>query len=226
MKFGVSMFFLVAMTLIIMPLMSAQVQTLGTFASNTDINLTQTCASCTYVTLVSIQYPDSSNTIINANMTKVGSFYYYTFSDTSQYGQYIVTTCGDLLGSFECANYDFYVTSNGQRFDSSQALSLIPMMGLVALLFFVGWSFSAEKWKVKSFFFASSMLLCLVIVNSVLIMFGTSPSLQLMGQTGLIIGIAIFSFYMLFLLIYYTRDVLEQFKRSKEQRRAAKSDPY
>lgn len=226
MKFGVSMFFVIAMMLVILPLMSAQVQTLGTFAANTDINLTQTCATCTYVTLVSIQYPDSSNVIINTNMTKAGSFYYYTFSDTSQYGQYIVTTCGDLIGSFECANYDFYVTSNGQRFNSSQALSLIPLMGLVALLFFIGWSFSKEKWKIKSFFFATSILLCLIIVNSVLIMFGTSPSLQLMGQSGLIIGIAIFSFYMLFLLVYYTKDILDQIKRSKERRRAEKSDPY
>lgn len=226
MEIKASRFFFMCMMFIVIPLVSAQISTLGTFTANSDVNLSQVCATCTYVNLQKVKFPDSSETFINANMTKQGQTFYYTFSDTAQYGQYIVTTCGDLLGGFECASYDFFITSNGQRFSTSQALSLIPLMIMVVLLFAIGWSFSAEKWKIKSFFFATSLLTTIVMINIMTIMFGTSESLQSMGQTTLILGIAIFSFYIMFLLIYYTIEVVNQLKDFRENRRKEKSDPY
>lgn len=218
---------LVLFTVFILPFTSGQIQTLGTYTANNDINLTQTCGTCTYVNLQQVKLPDNNGEIfIDTNMTKQGSTFYYTFSNTSFLGQYIVTTCGDVNNAYECAVYDFYVTSNGQIFESSQALAILPLMGMAALLFFIGWSFSPAKWKLKSFFFATALLICIVTINVMTIMFGTSSSLQLMGQTALVIGIAIFSFYVLFLLVFYTKDVMQQVKDARAARRSEKSDPY
>lgn len=217
--------FTLVMFFIVIPLSVAQVQTLGTFAVDSDINLSQVCATCTYVNLQKVKFPDSSESYINTNMTKQGFTYYYTFSDTSQYGQYIVTTCGDLSGTLQCANYDFFVTSNGEEFSSSQALVLIPLMGLVALLFAIGFTFSKEKWKMKSFFYLSAVLATVLLINSMLIMFSTSASLQLMGQTALILSITVLSVYVLYVMIFYTIEIFAKVRDSKK-RGKEKSDPY
>lgn len=218
-------YFTLMMFFFVIPFSMAQVQTLGTYAANTDINLSQVCATCTYVNLQKVKFPDSSETYINTNMTQQGFTYYYTFNSTSQFGQYIVTTCGNLAGVLQCANYDFIVTSNGEEFSSSQALVLIPFLGLVALLFAIGFTFSKEKWKIKSFFYLSAVLAVVLLINSTLIMFSTSTSLQLMGQTALILAITVLSVYMLYIMIFYTIEVVNKFRESKKKRRV-QSDPY
>ena len=217
--------FTLAMFFFVIPLSMAQIQTLGTFTQNQDINLSQVCASCTYVNMQKVKFPDSTETYINTNMVQEGQTFYYEFSKTSQLGQYIVTTCGDLAGTLQCANYDFYVTSNGQSFSNSQALALLPMIALIGILFGIGLSFSSEKWKVKSFFFAMSLLATVVLINSTLIMFSTSSSLHDMGTAALIIGIVVVSFYMVFLFIYYMIEIFDKLKQSK-QKKVTKSDPY
>jgi len=218
-------YFMLVMLFIVIPLSSAQIQTLGTYAANTDINLSQVCATCTYVNLQKVKFPDSSEWYINTNMTKQGQTYYHPFTNTTQFGQYIVTTCGDLEETLTCANYDFYITSNGQEFSASQALVLISFMGLVALLFATGLTFSKEKWKIKSFFYLSAVLAAVLLINSALIMFSTSTSLQLMGQTALILSIIVLSVYMLYIMIYYTIEVFHKVRESKKKRKE-QSDPY
>ena len=209
----------------VLPLAVAQVQTLGTFAQDNAINLSQVCATCSYVNLQKVKFPDSSETFINSNMTKQGQTFYYQFSDTSQLGQYIVTTCGDLAGVIQCSNYDFHVTSNGQSFSSSQPLALMPMAVLVFILFAIGFTFSKEKWKVKSFFYLSAVLATVILINSTLIMFSTSSSLQLMGQTALILGVVVFIFYIAYIFIFYTIEAFNKVKEAKKAKRE-KSDPY
>jgi hypothetical protein len=218
-------YFTLMMFFFVIPLSIAQVQTLGTFAQNNDINLSQVCATCTYVNLQKVKFPDSSESYINSNMTKQGQTFYYTFSDTSQLGQYIVTTCGDLAGVLQCTNYDFHVTSNGETFSNSQPLALMPMAVLVLILFAIGFTFSKEKWKIKSFFYLTAVLATVVLINSTLIMFSTSTSLQLMGQTALILGIVVFSVYTLYILIFYTIEIFNKIREVKQKKRE-KSDPY
>lgn len=217
--------FTLLMFFFIIPLSLAQIQTLGTFTVNQEINLSQVCASCTYVTLEKIKFPDSSEVFINTNMIKEGATYYYTFSDTTQFGEYIVTTCGDLNSVYTCTNYNFFVTSNGQVYSSSQSLALLPMLGLAALLFAIGYTFSREKWKMKSFFYLSAVLVLVLTINSTLIMFSTSPSLQSMGQIALILGIVVFIIYLLYIFIHYLIELFTKLRESKKRRRE-QSDPY
>lgn len=218
-------YFMFMMFFFVIPLCAAQVQTLGTFTVNQDINLSQVCATCTYVNLQKVKLPDSSEIFINTNMTKEGQTYYYTFSNTAQLGQYIVTTCGDLAGQLQCTNYDLYVTSNGQSFSSSQSLALLPIVALIAILFAIGYTFSREKWKMKSFFYLASLLATVILINSTLIMFSTSTSLQSMGEMALILGLVIFLVYTLYIFVYYLIEIFNQIKDVKERRRRL-SDPY
>lgn len=223
----VGLLLLVIVSVIIsLPFLSAVSQYYGTYAVNQPVNLTQVCASCTYVNLQKVVLPDSSSIFINQNMTAEGSTYYYPFSNTSQYGEYIVTTCGDILSVYTCDSYRFLITQDGQVYDIEQSIALIPLILLMFLLFVIGYSFGTERWKLRSFFYACALLVSILSVNAVRIFFGTSEYLYTMGLTALIISIVIFSFFVMFLLIYYTKDVINQVKESKKKKRAEKSDPY
>jgi len=218
--------FTLAMLFIFLPIVNAQIQTLTeNHPAGEDITLSQVCATCTFVNLQKVKFPNSTELYINTNMTKQGQTYYYLFSDTDAIGQYIITTCGDLSGVLQCANYDFFTTTNGEKFTSTQPLALMPLVALIAILFAIGFTFSREKWKIKSFFFLSAVLASLILINSSLIMFSTSSSLNLMGQSALILGIVVFSVYMVYILITYTIEVFTLIKEVK-QKRKIQSDPY
>jgi len=76
---------------IVTPFVNAQ-ETLGVFKQNDQVQLIQTCSICDYVTLDSIKYPDGTINNVEENMTKVGSTFYYNFTQTSQLGEYIYNT--------------------------------------------------------------------------------------------------------------------------------------
>jgi hypothetical protein len=93
----------------LVPFISAQDCTmLGTFAQGTNITLRQTCDSCTYVTLGSIVYPNSSSLLIDKNMTKVGFDYSY-FYTTDVNGEYYYNVFGDKNGDLATETFCFQV---------------------------------------------------------------------------------------------------------------------
>jgi len=59
---------------------------LGSFNQGSEIILRQICDTCTYVTINSIIYPNSTSITINENMTNSGIEYTYPFKDTEEYG--------------------------------------------------------------------------------------------------------------------------------------------
>lgn len=91
----------------LLPVAYSEVQTLPTTKINTCIELAQTCANCTYVNLTIVKYPNTTSIIIGKLMNRNGVNYKYNFCDTSQIGDYVVTTCGDVDGVLTCVNYDF-----------------------------------------------------------------------------------------------------------------------
>jgi hypothetical protein len=73
---------------------------LGTFKQGECIRLVQTCASCSYVNLSSVTYPNSSTAINNIEMSDAGDGeWYYDFCNTSLLGRYDVRGQGDLSGT-------------------------------------------------------------------------------------------------------------------------------
>lgn len=90
---------------------------LGNFQQGKSINLIQTCSNCTYNNITKIKLPDGTITDINAQMTKDGTFYNYTFSgDTSLIGEYQVNGVGDLNGNDSVWFYSFEIQGGNLGF--------------------------------------------------------------------------------------------------------------
>ena len=129
---------------------SAQIQSLGVFKIGNDINLIQTCDNCTFNNITSVLYPNSSVAISNVQMTKDGTFYNYTFSDTNTIGTYIVNGFGDLDGIDTVWNYDFEITSFGTKISNSgiiYAVLLIIIFLMDLLVFFLIYRLGYENYR-------------------------------------------------------------------------------
>ena len=121
--------------LFIFPMVSAT--TLGTFKNGDCVNLIQTCSNCTYSNITSVIYPNSTVALSNVQMTKAGTYYYYSFCDTDLNGIYLVTGFGDPDASIETWTYDFEITPNGQVASIGSAIFYIGLL-IVLVIFLVG----------------------------------------------------------------------------------------
>ncbi len=93
---------------------SAQQQTLGIFKQGECMQLIQTHGNATYNN-ISFVYQTNGAILYNISgqMTKVGTFYNYTFCNTSTLGKYIVNGFGDPDGEKTSWVYDFEITTTG-----------------------------------------------------------------------------------------------------------------
>lgn len=119
--------------LLFLPMVNAEMQSLGTFKQNSCVNLIQTCDNCTYVNITSIKYPNSSSALGLSAMTKSGTLYNYSFCSTSVIGNYIVSGIGDLDGELTSWNYDFNINGLGEELTQARINFYIA---IIAILFF------------------------------------------------------------------------------------------
>ena len=110
---------------------SAEIQTLGVFEQNTDINLIQICGTCTFNNITAVLFPNSTIAVSNLAMERDGTFYNHTFTNTSSLGEYIVNGFGDLGGTDTAWSYTFKVTSFGTTLQNSGVV-----YGVLLLIFF------------------------------------------------------------------------------------------
>jgi len=108
---------------------------LGTFKLGEQINLRQTCDTCTYVNLSSVTIPPNSTMLyFNKAMTKQGIEYNYSFINTSINGDYFYTVRGDKDGIDQSETFCFRV---GKTLDISIALfSIFILFILIAFIYF------------------------------------------------------------------------------------------
>lgn len=72
---------------------------LGNFKQNQCVRIVQTCATCSYVNISSVSFPNSSVAVSNSEMTNAGDGeFYYDFCSTNNLGRYDVRGKGDLDG--------------------------------------------------------------------------------------------------------------------------------
>ena len=195
-------------------LASAQVESFGRAEQNQQITLIQTY-NATQCNITSITSPDFSESG-QGLMTKSGNKFSLILNsgNTTQLGEYKV--CGDCDSSVWCASYE--VTTSGEKFDITQSFGLIGQLVLIALFASLGFAFAKEKWKIRTFFFMMSIIMGVITLNSIRIIMGSSNSLSSMGNSGLILGIVVLSFMILYVLIYATKEVFGYFKQKKEAR--------
>ena len=123
-------------------LVGATQQSLGVFKQYECVELVQTCGNCTHNNLSRVlKTGDSAGiSIINLTMTKDGTFYNYSFCDTTTLGIYIVHGVGDPNGVITIWNYNFEVTGTGVEDKSiwNNPLLLISLV-LFAMLFTIAY---------------------------------------------------------------------------------------
>ncbi len=118
---------------------SAEIQKLGTFKLGENVPLIQTCASCTFNNITSINDPDGNEVVGEYNMTRTGTVYNFTLSsgNVTSLGTYIVNGFGDLDGTDTIWNYVFSVTRTGFELTQARGNVFIGLLFIMVFLFVV-----------------------------------------------------------------------------------------
>lgn len=118
---------------------------LGTFQQDTCINLSQTCASCTYVNISSVSNNNNSTLISNVPMANFGNGEWrYEFCDTSDLGRYDIRGMGDINGVDSSFAYYLIITPSGIEIETADSFIYIIIL-IVTFLLFVGFLIPAIK---------------------------------------------------------------------------------
>ena len=119
-------------------LASASLTDFETIAQNDCINISQTCATCTYVNISSVSTRENSNLISNVEMTSFGnSEWRYEFCNTSYLGRYDVKGQGDINGVDSSFAVKFYTTTTGIEEKSFFLNPILIFLTLFALTFII-----------------------------------------------------------------------------------------
>jgi len=132
-----------ALALVLVPMVSAT-GNMGVLKKDTTIQLFQSCDTCSYVTLSTVKLPNGTILYYNTTMTKTGTAYNYTFTQTDLQGEYKYEVCGDKDGSLACEILDFSINYNGEGTSTSQGIIYSVLLGVLILLFVLSlWGISA-----------------------------------------------------------------------------------
>ena len=160
---------LVIISIILMSFVIAEVQTLGTFKKGEDVELQQIGAGFTDCHITSVLYPNSTEALGLAEMTKNGNQYNYTFSNTGTDGKYIVNGyCTDGSGD-TVWSYDFDITPSGMLATISQGyLSIGLLIGIILIMFF----FSMISFKLMDYEKLYPIALFFLLVSIIIAVYG------------------------------------------------------
>lgn len=117
-------------------------------------NLTQTCASCTYVNISSISNRENSTLVSNVAMYYFGNAEWrYEFCDTDFLGRYDVKGQGDINGIDSSFKTDFIVSINGEDDVQDKGLAFIFIgiffIILIITIIYLRKEFDEDKWYSK-----------------------------------------------------------------------------
>lgn len=132
---------IIFLALILLPMAMAaedyEYDVLGTFKQYTCIQLIQTCPNCTFVNISSVTYPDSTQALGLVAMQKAGTFYNYTFCNTSYTGTYRVSGYGDINNVdnyYETFTYVLYITPGGGFENNTTIFIFLLIISFVILV--------------------------------------------------------------------------------------------
>ena len=121
--------------LLVMPLVSAEIETLGIFRTEGVVTLIQNCGNCTYNNVSSVIYPNSTQAIGQVAMSQLGTLYSFNYNKTDALGTYIVNGFGDLDGVKTSWAYTFNITNTGTEATVAQAIIYFIAILLLSALF-------------------------------------------------------------------------------------------
>lgn len=201
----------------ILPLVTGEVQTLGTFPQGSCINLKQICSNCTYNNITTIISPNSTQLLGEKSMTKVGTDYNYTFCNTTLIGQYIVNGKGDLDGVLTVWTYNFFVTPTGYEVSIANSIVmffLILLFGLVTIGFF-WFGLTQQNIPLKVFFVSLGVLFLIFDVGVILgvanVSIGQFTGILSIFNSIYILGTILLSAGAIILIVFVIKYILELF---------------
>ena len=186
---------------------------------NQDFQIFQTCNNCTFCDFIFFTPSDPYGEFYNADTNNNWRYYKnLTSSNFSELGVYRWDyVCGNpienLTGCIETK-----VTATGGYFNESQPIAILSQISFIFLLTAMAFSFRKEKWKLKSFFFISALLMSIVLLNSVNIITGSSDGIYKMGQIGLVLAISIVGIMIMYFFVNVTIELLNYFKKKKKDK--------
>jgi hypothetical protein len=114
--------------------------------------------------------------------------------------------------------YNFLVTPYGEEIGESQSIILIGFLGFIILLISISYSFEKKKWKIRAFLHLFALFTGVIMLNSIRILSGASYNLYLISGTALTLGIVLVSFMIMYILILYTIEVFNYFKKKNRSK--------
>jgi len=134
---GIFLILLCVALIIGVSFVSATETQMGVYQKGECISLIQLCGDCTYNNITSIQYPNETKIILDAEMTKRGTEYNYTYCFPDLNGRFNINGVGDLGGSDTVWAYTLTLTPNGE--EATTPKLLFHYGGIFILfIFFIG----------------------------------------------------------------------------------------
>jgi hypothetical protein len=136
------------------PLVSASLDNYAKVKQGDCINISQTCASCSYVNISSISNRENSSLILNQPMINIGNGEWrYNFCYTEFLGRYDVKGQGDINGVGEGFATYFITSINGEDDVEDKGLAFV-FVGIFFIILFIAIiylrkTFDEEKWYSK-----------------------------------------------------------------------------
>lgn len=158
------------LSIFILSFVSSQEISLPIQKQNGEVQIAQSHPNATSINITKICIPNlECNYTITPMLTNNSINYYYNFTQTSNLGKYIVTTCGNGDGYFTCMDYSFIVNGSGQEVTQSQIILIIfsIIILLIASIFFFVLSNVFKHPSVKIAFMALAILTFIVIIGIV-----------------------------------------------------------
>lgn len=170
------------------PLISAEMETLGTVKQYDCITLPQICNNCTYNNITSIIYPNKSLALGQVAMTNSGTEYsYFSCNLTKVTGEYIVNGKGDLDGMTTVWNYNYFVTPTGTNPSSFLNNPILLILGLMGLALVIFGGIKGIPW----FGFIGSIMFLLVGVYTMIFGFDNINNMYTQGSALVFIGMGV-----------------------------------
>ena len=159
----------IVLVVIIANNVTSQETSFGVFKPNTDIELVQVCANCSYINITSITLANKTVIYLSATMTKKGSDFNYTLDKewVSEIGKYYVRGIGNPDGVPTVWISSFEINPLAISQTISQALGSFAFLFLMIVLMFVfgyvGFRlFKTENWWILGIFFVFFAVLFLI----------------------------------------------------------------
>ena len=177
-------------------------------------NISQTCASCSYVNISSVT-SDGIDYLTNTPLIYFGNGEWrYQFCNTTTLGRYDVKGIGDVNGIAETFAVKFLVGTQATPETENSWVIILAQGFAMGLLLTLSFTFK-NKWKVKAFLQLMALLMVILMLNTAQVLITTSEALPSMISISLITSIVLFSIMLVYILIAYTIETINSMKKRR-----------